>query len=192
MGDSNKNNDICKIKEHLSSYLLQGLEGDTLSIHEAYEIADIIKDMAETERNCNESCYYETVVKAMEEGEEPKYGYSARPYMLYKNQEPYIDAYVHDPNFKENMRMGYSEYDKPITHNQEWNRYGKAYNEYLTAKKHYTATNDATDKENMMTHMNEHLSDAATSIRKMWDDADPNMRRRIKTDVMKLAESLQE
>lgn len=91
------------------------MSGDIKEVEtkEAGEIADIIRDLSETEKNCYEACYYKTVIEAMEEEKSSKFGYNPNRnnmgqyapsnsygYKPMVDQEPYIDAYTHG-------RMGY-------------------------------------------------------------------------------------
>lgn len=183
----------------LKTGINQGMESCNAS--ELGEVADIVKDLTEAKKNCLEAKYYESVIDAMEEGDEPRYGYnsyrnqngrfaskgrgtntSMMGYKPYMDQEPYIDAYIHDPNFKENMRFGYTDW-KPMMGDE---RYGRAYNDYKEAKRHYTETKSQTDKDNMQLHASEHLNDTLTTLRDIWSGADPELKKRMRSDLMNL------
>lgn len=185
----------------LKSHISNGLE--SVDTSEAGQVADIIKDLSETERNCYEACYYKTVIEAMEEGEEPRYGYNNRRYSNghyapkgsgsvsmgyrpYIDEEPYINAYMHDPRFDEKMKMGYVQDSR----DGGMNRYGKAYNEYKEARRHYTSTSSEHDKTEMNTHANEHISDMIATVRDIWDHADNEFKRRMKSDIMTLVNDM--
>ena len=43
---------------------------DDLDTKDCGEVTDMIKDLAEAEKNCLEACYYEKIIKAMEQAEE--------------------------------------------------------------------------------------------------------------------------
>lgn len=59
----------------LKCELDKGLEH--VEVHEAGEIVDMIKDLAEAEKYCHEACYYKSVHEAMEKaGEENRYGWT--------------------------------------------------------------------------------------------------------------------
>lgn len=189
---------ICSMKERLvdalNMHINQGIEH--MDAKEAGEVADMIKDLAEAERNCYEACYYKTVIEAMEKGdaeEQERYGYNMnrsastgryisggrggyRPYM---DQMPYINSYLNDPNFKENMRMGY-----PMDHYED--RYGKAYNEYKNSRRHYTESNSEHDRNEMNAHATEHVGDTIATIRDIWKSADPDLKKRMKADFTNL------
>lgn len=218
--------DLCDIAECLTSKLKSEVKNGVseLDTEEAFKAADIIKDMKEAiyysfkaEKCYYEKEYYKTVIEAMEKEDadtSDRYGYnhyhtgSGRfatkgngmrvGYRPYIDQEPYIDAYLHNPDFKDDMRMGYNGLSDTtsttmadrLARDTEMNRYGKAYNEYRTAKKHYTQTKSTEDKDRMNSHANEHMRDLITTTREMWDDADPVMRTRMHKDLNALLEDM--
>lgn len=116
--------ELAEMKEQLISCLkaamAQGI--DKLDTSEAGEVVDMIKDIAQCEKYCWEAEYYCAVVDAMEDDDEydEPAGYSRprRPNKVryrkhpYHDQQAYIDGYLNDPAFRENMRMGY---DHPRT-----------------------------------------------------------------------------
>lgn len=159
---------------------------DCLNADEAGKVIDMIKDLSE-------AIYYQTVTSAMDDEQTPKYGYNNRRYsngeyapagrgrMGYNpvvEQMPYIDGYLRDPSFSEKMKMGYDHYPDM--------RYGEAYRSYMNSKRHYTATNSHTDKEEMEAHANQHVADTIATIREIWKSADPEMKKQIKADFTKL------
>lgn len=97
------------------------------------ETIDMVKDLAETEKECSEALYYQTVTEAMLDAKDnpnnPYMGYNNRRmangryasaghghpthnghvsmsgYRPFVDEEPYIDDYIHDPNgFENRMR----------------------------------------------------------------------------------------
>lgn len=183
-------NDLKILEDTLCTWLhtAVGRGMEAVDADELGKLVDMVKDMAEAKKYCLESKYYESVTKAMEEGEDPKYGYSI-PRKPYMDQEPYISAYMHDPNkFKDNMRYGYTDWSPSMGTGDE--RYGKSYHEYKNAKRHYTETNSATDKEMMNLHANEHLNDSLTTLRDIWKSADPELKKRMKADLMTLTSEM--
>lgn len=138
MKKSGSYDEICELKKDLVKIFASELHTkgvDDLDTKDCAEVADMIKDLAEAEKTCMEACYYETIVKAMEEaGEEDendgRMGYNSRHYangkfapkgrgtkmgyipdMMMPNQYPYIYGYLNDPNFDDHMqgRFGYQE-----------------------------------------------------------------------------------
>lgn len=173
----------------------QGLAN--LDTHEAGEVADIIKDLSEAEKNEWESCYYKKILEAMESSEADRYGYIP-PEMSrigrQGRQRENIKRWVCDPDmFEQDMedRMGYTPNWRRIPSSQSYDterddRYGKPYREYLDSRRHYTETKSQVDKDAMDMHANEHLMDVMNTIREIYKGADPDQRKRMKSDLTKL------
>lgn len=108
----------------VKSEIAKGVEHvDTKDLSEAM---DMIKDCAETSANCWMACYYESIVKAMEEsGEDDRYGYNPNrssrtgrymsgrrmgyigdPHQMMQDM-PYIEDYLDDPMRIRSDMMGY-------------------------------------------------------------------------------------
>lgn len=83
----------------------------------------------------------------------------------------------------DNDRMGF-----PMDGRSEENdtRYGQAYNQYQNARRHYTVTNSKEDKEEMDRHANEHVMDTMATLREIYKVSDPELKKRIKSDLTKL------
>ena len=161
-------------------------EFDTKS---AGETSDMIKDVAEAMKECYEACYYKTVAEAMKEGGSPAYGYNhwhmsngefasrgnghyVRGYneMPYMDQQPYVDAYLHDPDFKKNM----------MTHGAS--RDGELYDNYHNAKRHYHDSRSLKDRDNMETHCMAYMDKTLKNMRSIWEEADPSLKTKMKKD----------
>lgn len=125
------------------------------------------------------------------------------PEMMMPQEYPYIYGYMNDPDFEENMRNRKMHYQPSGAGNRsqtgtrmgyedmDWDpdddpRQSKEYNEYKRAKRHYTETKSATDKQRMDEHAMKHMNQAIDSFREMWKDADPSMRKRMKADLTAL------
>lgn len=80
-------------------------------------------------------------------------------------------------------RMGHDDRDWDMDDDPE---YSREYNEYKRAKRHYTETKSAVDKQKMDEHATKHMNQAIDSFRELWKDADPVMRKRMKTDLTAL------
>lgn len=67
-----KMREISELKEKLvDSFKCEMARGVAeVDTHEAGQVVDMIKDLAETEKLCYEACYYETVIEAMDGGDE--------------------------------------------------------------------------------------------------------------------------
>lgn len=197
--------DLKEIKKTLTSWLKEEVNHgkECFDTKTCGDVSDIIKDAAETMKECYEAMYYMTVIEAMESGKEPTYGgenvygynhrhmangefakagkgHAVSGYMPYVDQDPYIDAYLHDPNFKnrmENGSMGY--HDGSTTSRSE---YGELYDNYRTARRHYQSSNSKVDKEEMDQHCMNYMSHTINHLKAMWEDADPMLKKRLKED----------
>lgn len=198
---------ICEMKSLLEAQAMAQMgnlaQCDT---KELGEVIDMIKDLTEAE-------YYCEAIKAMKgSGEElaeydDRMGYNTSRYNSgryapkgsghYSNtgntmgyipmieQKPYIDEYVQDPvRFRE--RMGYHDEMNYPTHN----RFGESYEEWKKARRNYTQTHNASDKAEMNTHTNEHLSDTMVTLKEMWTEADPNLKNEMKMKLQQLINDL--
>ena len=189
--------EMCEMKETLIKWAKSEIERgpENVNTGEMGQVIDMIKDLAVAEEKCIKACYYEAILKEMgheEKGDRAymeRMGYDGKKKFMppkYREDEPMADMYWLD-----NMRMGYSKrnamgrfksgYDGDMD-----DRYGRPYNEYKEAKRHYTETKSPTDKEEMDRHANEHVMDTIATIREIYKAADPELRTRIKGDLTKL------
>lgn len=191
----------------LKSATNQGL--NNLDTHEAGQVADIIKDLSEAKKNLTdaeknewESCYYASIVKAMKDAdergdEEDRYGYIPREASRMGKrgmQRDRIKRWVRDPDtFEDEMyeRAGYTpgrkmSRDDRSGDNSSDERYGKPYREYIDSRRHYSESKSQADKDMMEMYANEHLMDVMGSVREIYKTADPDMRKRMKSDLTKL------
>lgn len=182
-----KLSDICEMKDVLVKWLKHQIDmgAEAVDADEAGKVVDMIKDLADAEKSIREACYYKTVTAAMEDAtEEGSYGYNGRRYSSSGRYAPagrgHISGYMPMDGY-ENNRMGYVE--SKMMDEVSDRRYGKAYNDYKTARKHYTQTNSTEDRKDMEMHADEHLRDSISTIREMWRDAEPAMKKKIKTDL---------
>lgn len=202
-------NEMCDLKE-IKKTLISWLKEEVNQGKECFDtktcgdVMDMIKDAAETTKECYEALYYKTVIEAMNEGGEPAYGdgsygynhrhtsngqfassgrghyvsgYNRGPYM---DQDAYIDGYLHDPNFKNRMRsqsMGYEYGDRVGT-----SRDGEMYDRYQMAKRHYQDSKSVADKEEMEEHCMKYMDHTIKHLKAMWDDADPMLKKKLKED----------
>lgn len=210
--------DIEMIKKLLISWLKEETNcgKEAFDVHSCGAVSDIIKDMAETAKECYEAMYYKTVVEAMLAGERPTYGgeevygYNHRHmgngqfaktgkghmvsgYTPYVDQQPYIDAYVHDPNFKNRMNgsMGY-----PDKGQMTQSEYSNVYDRYREARRHYQDSNSQADKEEMDQHCMDYMKHTIKTLKAMWEDADPMLKRKLREDfgeeMVKVLDAMQD
>lgn len=193
-------NNSCKIEElktiqnslisALSSEINKGLE--CVNTKEASEVIDMIKDISKTEKNYYESCYYKEVIEAMEKQDKNNEYSNNMTYKSYIDKEPYINEYLKNPSFMENRRMGYHPSESEINHTQEssdkkqLDKYGKSYNEYQIAKNNYMNSRSINDKQEMDKKALEHINDAITCVKNMWREADPELKKHMKTNFSNL------
>lgn len=208
--------EICELKKKLVKIVdteLNEKSTKELNTEELGQVVDMIKDLAEAEKCCQEACYYQSVVKAMDEAQEEdrRMGYSPKTRMRLANRY-FIDDY--DYPEMGNMRMGYSRGNSSdrdgTTRSRDSmgrftssgrsgydgfdedrdDRYGRAYNEFRKARRHYTETKSMADKQMMEEHANEHLADSMQTLREIWDSSDPTLRKKMKADLQKFSNDL--
>lgn len=167
------------------------------------EIVDMIKDLADAEKNCMEACYYETVVDAMHEAVEPM-GYSGSSFNRvtkmggsygYDNRR-YSDG-LFAPKGR-GRRMGYMPGTQTMIDGDGYmvdamhdNRHGRAYNEYQDAKRHYHETKSPEWHDKMKHKSEEHMHDTMDSLREMWHDADEDTKHKLKDSMSKLMQEME-
>lgn len=69
-------------------------------------------------------------------------------------------------------------------------RYGEEYNRYRMTRRHYTETKSAEDKKEMSEHAEKHLRDSIDTMKDIWGDAEPELKRKMKEDLTKLVNSM--
>ena len=58
------------------------------------------------------------------------------------------------------------------------------------ARKHYTKTGSSEDKERMERHGEEHVEKAIISMRDIWSEASPELKRKMKTELSTLVDNM--
>ena len=197
-----KYNDICSLKHHMLHYVMgeteKGFEPNPEKVHVLKEYIEMIKCLAETEKECQEADYYEAVVQAMEENgmmESERMGYNPNR----NRMGQYSDGRADNSDSGSNSRRGYSPdrmYSRmmPGDDRDEWGdddpRHSEAFNRFRKAKRYYTKSHSEEDKQRMKDASNEHMMETMATIREMWDDADPELRTRMKADLTNLVTNL--
>lgn len=199
-----KYNDICSLKHHMLHYVMgeteRGFEPNPEKVHVLKEYIEMIKCLAETEKECQEADYYEAVVQAMEDNgmmDSERMGYNPNR----NRMGQYSDGRAGNRNGDSgsNSRRGYSPdrmYSRmmPGDDRDEWGdddpRHSEAFNRFRKAKRYYTKSHSEEDKQRMKDASNEHMMETMATIREMWDDADPDLRARMKTDLTNLVTNL--
>lgn len=206
-------NDISCIKTDLveglrCELMMKGLTGvDTC---EAGQIVDMIKDLAQAEKDCMEKCYYESVVGVMDEyGFENEIeienagraGYDTRRYASgryapkghghYSPVHGYTPMNAHMPMTRDNNSMGYLRSQSGSRMRMGYpagtdGMYGKAYEEFDKSRRYYHESKDSNDKMIMNHHAEEHMKEVGETVRDIWSEADPEQKKKIKSDMSKL------
>lgn len=195
--------EIKEMKKKLSNWVKEELEcgKDYVACHyeKIGEIVDMIKDLAEVEKECMEAKYYETVTKAMEDYEhdemeekEGPYGYDNWRYASgryaptghgHYDKAGYTpfkgNVRVHDPNMNGIFKMGYHDQD---SHTGK----GKTYDEFDDARRHYSETGKAEDLRDMNDKLGKHLSNTIEQLREMAEVANPDMQKKLKKEISTL------
>ena len=168
-----KNKLISQATEQLNHNL------ECVDTNELGEVVDMIKDIAEYERNMYEACYYKSVTEAM-------HGYEGRRGYVPMELDEESDWEYLMPDSKRRIRYNQvmDGLDRKIKDYDD--RYGRSYNEYRDAKRHYTESHSMTDKNEMDQHAREHVDSMISSMREIWEEADPELRRRMKDDMTRL------
>ena len=210
-----KYNDICSLKHHMLHYVMgeteKGFEPNPEKVHILKEYVEMIKCLAETEKECQEADYYEAVVQAMEDNgmmDSERMGYNPNR----NRMGQYSDGRAGNRNggrtssdsgnsdSDSNSRRGYSPdmYSRmmmrPGDDRDDWGdddpRHSEAFNRFRKAKRYYTKSHSEEDKQRMKDASNEHMMETMATIRELWDDADPELRTRMKADLTNLVTNL--
>lgn len=96
-------------------------------------------------------------------------------------REAFRNAEVHDPFIKDMIPMGY-------TPDRDMSRTGKGdhYDKYLDSRRHYTETKKDEDKQHMYDDARHHVKDVEHTMKDMWKDADPALKRDMKSSLQSL------
>lgn len=175
--------ELCKIKDSAITWMQtaigQGME--CLDAKEVGEVADIIKDMCEAEKYIREAEYYKKVTEAMgEEAEKPEWmnsmmGYTPNPSKWNTNGRTHMP-----PSY------GYTRPYRPYVDQEPY------MNSYLNSvdKRWYTPEPEIADgwhiKSKDEHYSSKHLDKVVDAVNDMWDDSDPELRRKIKDELTDL------
>ena len=190
-----KASDVCEMKSRLVDRLKSSMDAglDQLDASEAGQVTDMIRDLAEAE-------YYCSVTEAMRGCDDDRTGY--RPGrdpmggLDGSRRRGYEGPDDDAPSSQgRHMTMGYRPGD-PDARMERWgdadgdDTHGRAFREWRRARRHYTETHSAEDKRRMRESENEHLAETMATFREMWEDAEPDMRKRMKDDLTKLVSEM--
>lgn len=71
-----------------------------------------------------------------------------------------------------------------------YSRYGYSYDKFNESRRHYKESKDSRDKEEMNQHANEHVMDTLDTMRDIWKDADPQLQKRMKSELASLIQDM--
>ena len=165
---------LSEIRCDLSCYLKE--HKDSMSLEEAGQVVDMIKDLAAADRYSAQACYYNTVVKAMKnEPHNYRMGYIPEQDEYYPFQE--------DP-YRDMKRRPYYSWQSYYDDNQQ--TYPNVIDSYREARKHYTETHSMDDKLRMDSSANEAIDESIRTLEEIWNSSDPDLRARMKDNLMKM------
>lgn len=205
-----KSRKLCELKDKLVTTMAEQVSMgiQNVNTNEAGQVVDMIKDLAEAEEKCWKACYYKSIVKAMEEYDE------GREYMDPEDRRGYDHWRYSSGRFAPSGRGHYSSGYRPMGDKwtesmqmEPWmsdsqnrsmpmsspDRYGYTpsmrgmkYDKYTRARRGYDEHKDAHSKTQMDESAKEYVVDMAESVREMWRDADPALRKEIKNHFVAL------
>lgn len=185
------------------------------NIEKIGELADMIKDLSEAEKECMEKKYYEMLIcnlmqedesmnevgrmgydhyhyangKFASKGHGHRVGYMPVPHMSPDENPSNSGPYWYNPGVGME-RMGYSEMDPRRMENVHHSKYGVGYDEYKERKMHYSQSHDEKTHHDMEEKIEEATYDALDALREMWTDAKPETRRKLTADVAAFLEEM--
>ena len=209
---------LCEIKDKLVTAMADQVNMgiQNVNTHEAGQVIDMIKDLAEAEEKCWKACYYKSIVKVMRDEDEwaqslppeERRGYDHWRYSSGRfapsGRGHYSSGYrpmegMHDMDPW--MNMGHGDDRTPRrdhdgqnrSHMDGSDRYGYTpsmrgmkYDKYARARRGYDEHKDAGSKSQMDESAKEYVVDMAESVREMWRDADPALRKEIRNHFVAL------
>lgn len=194
--------ELCEMKDSLMQWARE--HKDNSSIQQMGEVIDMVKDLAEAEEKCWKACYYKSIVEAMDE--EKRHGvdragydhwrYSSGRYAPkgrghYSGYTPTYDDMEMgktDWDFM-NPRMGYTTVTSTPSSSGRSGASkgtGHGYTRYRNARMGYHETGSPDDKKEMNEAAKEHMEDMTESMRDIWQDADPSLKKELKSSLMSL------
>lgn len=190
-----RSHDICELKTKLLDWVrsetAQGFsQCGPEDIKLLGEVVDMIKDLAECEKLCQEACYYESVVEAMDGAQmigNDRMGYTPD----WHDRKTRI-RWGDDETRRDRPRMGrYGDWDDSDMDEYERDtRHGEAFNRFRQAKRHYAQTHSEKDRSEMKYRANDHLNEVMMTMNEIWEDADPELRKSMKTTLTKFTNDL--
>lgn len=201
MHDKEEFNKLKCLKERLVEIVSAQLDCNIEKIctQELGEAVDMIKDLAHAEKKCWEAKYYEAIVESMKKYEDdPEVLMHLSNIMGYNPNRSVTGRYDTrgGDHTVPGWRSGYpmDDHHYPMDDKMDPNmapymndtRHGKPYNDYKMWKRNYTTSKSPADKSEMDKHAMEHVEDTIETMREIWKESDPELKRKMKTDMSKL------
>lgn len=204
-----KTKELCDLKDKLvcalSGQISNGVQN--VNTNEAGEVVDMIKDLADAEEKLWKACYYKCIVKAMhEDGEYAEHmpederrhydnwryssgrfaptGKGHRSGFTPTWDGSRVEPWMEDGRRDDTMRDGDGRYGYTPSMR------GMRYENYTRARRGYHETRDAQSKSQMDSSAKDYVIDMAESVREMWKEADPNLRKEIKSHLVSLTSEM--
>lgn len=152
--------DICELKQQLLR-LMRSATATGLDSVDTKEAGEVI-DMIKDLAETEKYCREAHYYKTVVEAMDD--GKSSMLYRPYVDQEPYV--------------------------NEHLSKYGRTYNDYEHLKKYYTETKSLDKKMEMEAKASEYVGETLMTIRGIWRDADPEMRKKLKEDFSRLVSEM--
>lgn len=158
---------------------------------EAGKVIDMIKDLAAAERYCAQACYYSTVTEAMNDQSHMlrRYGYMPPDDWPKDDEAEWRD--MDDRGLDKMRRTWRDRMRSGIRAEEDLDpRYGRSFNEYRMAKKHYTETHSDDEKRRMNDEAEHHITDSIDTLKEIWNSSDPDLKQRMKAELTQLVSSM--
>lgn len=208
---------ICKLKERLIGMVEHELDTNAKDVdaHELGEVVDMIKDLAQAESSVREAEYHQSVTDAMDEYSDGPMGYRGRDSRGRFVSRPGRGGSAgrrsgrrgYEPSDGDGDGMagegrdggsrGYRPGD-PDMRMANWPdrdedydpHHGMAFNEWRKHRRYYTETKSDSERMKMREKENEHMAETMSTLREMWDGAEPDTKKRMKADLTKLVSEM--
>lgn len=202
--------EICDMKETIIGWCKTevGKGMESADCEELGKAVDMVKDLASAEKDIMEACYYSEVIEAMSEYEQSEPYHERMGYRMSRDSKgrftrggywpmelPDYNMMGYTPSMDGRSQSGSSRGSmSSMNHGgyrdgeyyMEQSRYGKPYHDFMQARRHYTETHSDTDKMEMEAHASEHMGATIETLKDIWKDADPSLRRKMKSDLTSL------
>lgn len=191
-----------KLLDWIDCEVSEGKENVACHIDAFGKLVDAAKDMGELEEKLVKARYYHTVTEAMldyeeDEEESERYGYDNWRYASgryapkgHGHRSGYSNPFrgrvnIHEPMMDGTIRMGY-----PMDRDRDMSKYGRNYDEYIEAKRHYTESRKDTDHKMMNDRIENAVMDTVMMAKEMYKDASPETRKGMKDTFKKMLDEL--